>query len=312
MEHSSAITFFGSLLEICLIDLLLSGDNALVIALACRDLPRSMWRKVVWLGTACAVVLRIALTSVAALVLRVPFLKLIGAVLLVAIAIRLLAQDPRDHEHEGAQRYDLWKALTTILVADTVMSLDNVLAVAAASRGSLTLLALGLALSVPILIFGSLMVIRLLDRYPLLILAGAGVLGWVAGDTAVSDPAIQPWIDSQSFGLAACAPLIGAVYVMVQGTLARRSAQAGRPLPVAAQPALAPVLRFAPAQEPVRPSAVSSAPEAARPVVPPQAGGAGERTSGRRTDLIITAAVLVPLAGLILLVYFVAWTIRHH
>jgi YjbE family integral membrane protein len=311
MEHSSAITFFGSLLEICLIDLLLSGDNALVIALACRDLPRAMWRKVVWVGTGCAVVLRIALTSVAALVLRVPFLKLIGAVLLVAIAIRLLAQDSRDHEHEGEQRYDLWKALTTILVADTVMSLDNVLAVAAASRGSLTLLALGLALSVPILIFGSLMVIRLLDRYPLLILAGAGVLGWVAGDTAVSDPAIQPWVDSQSFGLAACAPLIGAVYVMVQGTLARRGAQAGRPLPVAAQPTLAPVLRFAPAQETVRPSAVSSAPGAARPVVP-QAGRAGERTSGRRTDLIITAAVLVPLAGLILLVYFVAWTIRHH
>jgi len=312
MEHSSAFTFFGSLLEICLIDLLLSGDNALVIALACRDLPRAMWRKVVWLGTACAVVLRIALTSVAALVLRVPFLKLIGAVLLVAIAIRLLAQEPRDPEREGAQRYDLWKALTTILVADTVMSLDNVLAVAAASRGSLTLLAFGLMLSVPILIFGSLMVIRLLDRYPLLILAGGGVLGWVAGDTAVSDPAIQSWIDSQSFGLAACAPLIGAAYVMVQGTLARRSAQAERAVPLAAQPALAPVLRFAPAQEPARPSAVSSAPEAARPVVPPQAGGAARRAPGRRTDLIITAAVLVPLAGLILLVYFVAWTIRHH
>jgi YjbE family integral membrane protein len=220
----------AAVLEICLIDLLLSGDNAVVIALVCRGLPAPMWRQVVWLGTAAALVLRIALTAAAALVLNQPFLKLVGAVLLLAIAIQLVAQDPRSRPETGReQRRDLWRALATIVVADTVMSLDNVLAVAAAARGSYLLLAFGLLLSVPILIFGSVMVARLLDRYPVLILAGGALLGWVAGDTAVSDTAIKAWVDRQSSALAIAAPLIGAAYVLLHGRLVRlrRSRRSG-------------------------------------------------------------------------------------
>jgi YjbE family integral membrane protein len=226
MEHIGAFGIVASVLQICLIDLLLSGDNAVVIGLACRGLPGPLWRRVVWLGTAAAVVLRIGLTAAAALVLNLPFLKLVGAVLLLAIAIQLIAQDPRARpETDREQRYDLWRALTTIIVADTVMSLDNVLAVAAAARGSYLLMAFGLLLSVPILIFGSMMVARALDRYPVLVLAGGALLGWVAGDTAVSDTAIKAWIDSHSWALAIVAPLIGAVYVMIHGRLlgARRA-----------------------------------------------------------------------------------------
>ena len=224
MEHGSTLHLLGSVLEICLIDLLLGGDNAVVIALACRGLPQALWRRAVLLGTVAAVVLRILLTAFATLLLNVPYLKLVGAVVLVVIAVKLVASDPPgDPDSDRApQDHTVWKALTTIVVADTVMSLDNVLAVAAASRGSLLLLALGLLLSVPILIFGSVMVARILDRYPIVILAGGALLGWVAGDTAVSDPAIEAWINHQSFGLAVAAPVLGAVYVLIHGRMIRR------------------------------------------------------------------------------------------
>jgi YjbE family integral membrane protein len=223
MEHASAFGILVPVLEICLIDLLLGGDNAIVIAMACRGLPPPVWRKAVWLGTFAAIVLRIALTALAALVLNLEFLRLIGAVLLFAIAVRLLAQDPQSQPpvDDSRQRAELWRAITTIIVADTAMSLDNVLAVAAASQGSFWLLSFGLALSIPILIFGSAAVARMLDRFPVLILAGGALLGWVAGDTAVSDPAIEGWIESQSPGLARYAPLIGAVYVLIHGRVAR-------------------------------------------------------------------------------------------
>jgi YjbE family integral membrane protein len=225
VDHRSSFEILGLALEICLIDLLLSGDNAVVIALVCRGLPPPLWRKVVWLGTVAAVGLRVALTASAALILDLPYVKLVGAVLLVAIAIRLLVEDPPSRaELDSAQQqpHDLWKAITTIIVADTVMSLDNVVAVAAASHGSLLLLTFGLLLSIPILIFGSVMVARVLDRYPIVIQAGGALLGWVAGATAVSDPAIVSRIESHWFGLAAVAPPLVAVYVLIHGRLARR------------------------------------------------------------------------------------------
>ena len=223
MEQGGLVGILGSVLQICLLDLLLGGDNAVVIALACRGLPPLLWRRAVWLGTVAAVVLRIALTAAAALILNLPFLKLVGAALLLAIAIRLVADEPAHGAELDAahQRHDLWKALTTILVADTVMSLDNVLAVAAASRGSFWLLAFGLMLSVPILIFGSVGVARMLDRFPVLILAGGALLGWVAGDTAVSDAAIAPWVDREAPRLGQIAAPIGAVYVLIHGHIAR-------------------------------------------------------------------------------------------
>ena len=223
MQYGTTFGIVVPVLEICLIDLLLGGDNAIVIAMACRGLPPPVWRKAVWLGTAAAVVLRIALTALAALVLNLQFLRLIGGVLLIAIAVRLLAQDPHSRQvtDDSQPQHDLWRAIATIIVADTAMSLDNVLAVAAASQGSFWLLAFGLLLSIPILIFGSAAVARMLDKYPVLILAGGALLGWVAGDTAVSDPAIKGWIESQSPGLADYAALIGAVYVLIHGRLAR-------------------------------------------------------------------------------------------
>jgi YjbE family integral membrane protein len=222
MEHGSLSAVLTPVLQICLIDLLLAGDNAVVIALACRGLPPRLWRQAVWVGTAAALVLRIALTAAAALILNVPFLKLVGAALLLVIAVQLVVEERHDDLDTAARQQDLWKAVATILVADTVMSLDNVLAVAAASRGSLWLLALGLALSVPILIFGSVAVARMLQRFPILIPAGGALLGWVAGDTAVSDPAIAPWIDREAWLLSQLAAPIGAAYVLIHGRLGRR------------------------------------------------------------------------------------------
>ena len=230
MQHGTPFGILVPVFEICLIDLLLGGDNAIVIAMACRGLPPAVWRKAVWLGTAAAVVLRIALTALAALILNLPFLRLIGAVLLFAIAVRLLAQDPlaRPLADDSQQQHDLWRAIATIIVADTVMSLDNVLAVAAASKGSFWVLAFGLTLSIPILVFGSAAVARMLNKFPGLILAGAALVGWVAGDTAVTEPAIKAWIDSRSPGLADYAAPIGAVYVLIHGQLARRRSQPAR------------------------------------------------------------------------------------
>ena len=223
MQAGDPLGWLLPVLQISLIDLLLGGDNALVIAMACRGLPRRIWRRVVWLGTGAAVVLRIALTALAALILNLPLLKLIGAVLLVAIAVRLLAEDPPGWASlsDTEQEHDVRRVFTTILVADTVMSLDNVLAVAAAARGSFWLLSFGLALSIPIVIFGSVAVARALDRFPVLILAGGALLGWVAGETAVSDPAIRGWIAAQAPWLASTAPPVVAVYALVHGRLAR-------------------------------------------------------------------------------------------
>ncbi len=230
-QFGSTLGIVAPVLQICLIDLLLGGDNALVIAMACRGLPARLWRRVVWLGTGAAVLLRIALTALAAAILSIPFLKLIGAVLLLAIAVKLLAKPPHGQpEQDGARpQHDAWTAFTTIIVADTVMSLDNVLAVAAAARGNFWLLAFGLALSVPIVIFGSVAVARMLDRYPPLIVAGGALLGWVAGDTAISDPAISTWVERQRFEVVAAAPVIGALYVLIHARLARRCGWSRKP-----------------------------------------------------------------------------------
>ena len=204
MNLAGGTAALGPVLQICLIDLLLSGDNALVIAMASRGLPPGLWRRVV--------------------VLAVPFLKLAGAALLLVIAVRLLADDaqPAGQAAMVPGEHGVWKAISTIIAADTVMSLDNVVAVAAAARGSLVLLAFGLLLSIPILVFGSVLVSRLLQRYPILVLAGAVQLGWVAGSTAMSDPAIAPWLSRQWPWLPLSAHFAGAIYVLLHGLVARR------------------------------------------------------------------------------------------
>lgn len=204
------------LLEIIWINILLSGDNAVVIALAARSLPPKQQKAAIFWGSGAAIVMRIILTIVAVELLRLPYLKLVGAALLLWIAIQLLL--PEDEEDGGeATASGLGAAIRTILIADLVMSLDNVIAVAAAAKGSMTLLILGLAISIPLVIFGSTMLLKVMDRFPIIITLGAGLLGWVAGDMAVSDPAIKDWVDANAAWLHTAAPAVGAVIVVAVG-----------------------------------------------------------------------------------------------
>jgi len=204
----------------------LSGDNAVVIALAARSLPPHQQSKAVMWGAGAAVAMRIVLTIIAVELLRWPWLKLIGAVLLLWIAVKLLL--PEEGGSEGVDSSDnLWAAIKTILIADLVMSLDNVIGVAAAAKGSLTLLILGLAISIPLVIFGATMLMKLMDRWPIIITIGAALLGWVAGDMAVTDPVVKDWVDANAAWLHWAAPVAGAVFVVAAGKWLAARAEAG-------------------------------------------------------------------------------------
>ncbi|VEB44354.1 integral membrane protein, YjbE family [Chromobacterium violaceum] len=192
MEPDSLARSLSLTFQVSFLDLILSGDNALVIALACRSLPEALRRRAVLWGTGFAIVLRLLLAAVIGVLLRVPMLKLIGAVILLAIAIQLLLGGDEDGGGEAlAERaghsQQLWNAVMLVVGADLALSLDNVVALAAAAQGSVLFLLLGLALSVPLLMYGSLLLSRLMDGYPLLIPAGAAVLGWLAGGLAAGD-----------------------------------------------------------------------------------------------------------------------------
>jgi YjbE family integral membrane protein len=214
--------FLISVLEIILINILLSGDNAVVIALACRNLPDKLRRQGILWGVLGAIVLRIILTYFAMSLLNYPWLKLIGAVLLIWIGIKLIAgEENAEHEVKASDR--LIAAIWTILIADLVMSLDNVMAVTAAAKGNLPLIIFGLVISIPLVIFGSQIIMRLIDRMPLLIPAGGGLLGYIAGDLATDDPVVAPWIELNVPILDWLAPFIGIAVVVVPGLwLARR------------------------------------------------------------------------------------------
>ncbi len=180
--------FFVALVEIIWIDLVLSDDNALVIAMACRALPKPQRRRAIALGAGAAALLRIVFTLLLLQVLAVPFIKLAGGLILLLIAIRLAGGE--DEAQERAAPTSIWGAIRTIVVADAVMSLDNVVAVAGAAQGSGLLIIVGLALSIPLVVFGSTILISLLERFPFVVWIGAAVLGWVAGDLIGSDPAV--------------------------------------------------------------------------------------------------------------------------
>jgi YjbE family integral membrane protein len=208
--------FWTGLLTIIWVNIILSGDNAVVIALAARSLPPHQQKKAVFWGAGAAVVMRIVLTIVAVELLKLSYLKLIGGALLLWIAVKLLV--PEDDEGEGIESSsNLWGAIKTILIADLVMSLDNVIAVAAAAKGSIVLLVLGLAISIPLVIFGATMLMRLMERWPVIITIGAGILGWVAGEMAVTDPVIAHWVEENAAWLHWVAPAVGAVLVIVVG-----------------------------------------------------------------------------------------------
>jgi YjbE family integral membrane protein len=215
--------FWTGLLAIIGVNIVLSGDNAVVIALAARSLPPKQQKLAIAWGSGAAVVMRIVLTIIAVEMLRWPYLKLIGAVLLLWIAIQLLQPEDESHEDGTAVNTGLGAAIRTILIADLVMSLDNVLAVAAAAKGSIVLLVAGLAISIPLVVFGSTLLLKLMERFPIIITLGAALLGWVAGDMAATDPAIKDWVAANVPWLHSVAEVIGAVFVVVVGMwLAKR------------------------------------------------------------------------------------------
>jgi YjbE family integral membrane protein len=194
MEMLSDPLFWAGLGSITLINIVLSGDNAVVIALAARSLPEQQRAKAVMWGAGAAVVMRIVLTFLAVEMLKWPYLKITGAVLLFWIAIKLLVPEDDDENIESSD--NLVKAIKTILIADLVMSLDNVIGVAAAAKGNTTLLVLGLVISIPIVVFGATMLMRLMEKWPAIITIGAGLLGWVAGEMLLTDPAWANWLNA--------------------------------------------------------------------------------------------------------------------
>jgi YjbE family integral membrane protein len=214
MEFIQTTEFWLALGQIIMINIVLSGDNAVVIALACRSLPPVQQKKAIVFGSVGAIVLRIVLTFFAIYLLSLPYLKLIGAALLLWIGIGLLKQEDDEAELEGHS--NLSAAIKTIIIADLVMSLDNVIGVAAAAKGNIVLLVVGLIISIPLIIYGSTFILKLMGRFPAIITLGAGLLGWVAGEMALTDPAIAGWSSTQHM-LHAIAPALGAALVVLTG-----------------------------------------------------------------------------------------------
>lgn len=195
LDMSDPTTFALAVLQIIWIDLVLSGDNAVVIALACKNLPEKQRKLGIFLGAGTAVALRIFFALIITFILGVPFLKLIGAALLFWIAVKLIVD--HDDGEENIQSSDsLWGAVRTIAIADVVMSLDNVVAIAAASRGHVGLFIFALLLSIPLVVVGSQLIMRAIERFPILIWIGAAILGWVIGEMVVTDVASIGWIKS--------------------------------------------------------------------------------------------------------------------
>jgi len=232
MEMLSSPDFWIGMLKIIWVNLLLSGDNAVVIALAARSLPPKQQKLAVFWGSSAAITLRIILTVFAVTLLTLPYLKIIGSVLLIWIGVQLLVPD--EGEEDVKSSFNLMTAIRTILVADLVMSLDNVLGVAAAAEGAphetkMTLLIAGLAISIPIVIFGSTLVLKLMERFPVVITFGATLLGWIAGEMLVTDPSLVAWVTESADWLHhwKVSAAIGAVLVVAIGSyLSRKVAQA--------------------------------------------------------------------------------------
>jgi len=215
MELIQTTEFWIGLMKIIWINIILSGDNAVVIALAARGLPAPQQRKAVLFGSGAAVLLRIALTVVAVKLLTMPYLQIVGGALLLYIGVQLLSEQG-DGEGEEKVHGSLLAAIRTILIADLVMSLDNVIGVAAAAHGSMLLLVLGLAISIPMVVFGSTMMIRLMERFPVVVTLGAALIGWVGGETMANDTILAPLLHDQAW-LHQASPVLGAALVLGLG-----------------------------------------------------------------------------------------------
>ena len=203
MEEFMTASFWLAVGQIIMIDILLGGDNAVVSALACRNLPDKLRTRGIIYGTAGAIILRVILIAFALALLAIPYLKIVGAVLLLWIGVKLLQPEAEDN-HNISSSDKLWAAVKTVIVADLVMSIDNVLAIAGAAQGAhqdhqLALVVFGLLVSIPIIVAGSQLVLKLMARFPVVITLGAMLLGWIAGQMAYSDPAIKPYLPEADF-----------------------------------------------------------------------------------------------------------------
>ncbi len=217
--------YWIAVLQIIAIDILLGGDNAIVIALACRRLPEQQRRQGIFWGVVGAIALRVILIFFALQLLAIPFLKIVGAVLLLWIGIKLLQPEEDEGHGKIAGSTHLIGAIRTIVIADAVMSLDNVIAVAAAAKGDLTLVVFGILISIPIVVWGSKFVLKLMDRLPIVIGFGGALLGWIAGDMLLGDAVVKPHLEGQPDWLRYVSATIGALLVVVVGSwLARRAA----------------------------------------------------------------------------------------
>ncbi|MEX8193000.1 TerC family protein [Comamonas guangdongensis] len=223
MEALLGADFWIGLLKIVWINIILSGDNAVVIALAARGLPAGQQKKAVLFGSGAAVLLRIALTLVAAKLMQLPFVELVGGLLLLWIGVGLLKGEDEAEEAGNVVKQSMMAAVRTILMADLVMSLDNVIAVAAAAGGNMLLLILGLAISIPLVVFGSTLMIRLMERFPVIVTLGAALIGWVAGETITSDQLLQAWVQANPWAQLAAAAA-GALLVVGLGRWMRLKA----------------------------------------------------------------------------------------
>lgn len=334
MELSNSVNQFAPVLQIVAIDLLLSGDNAILIALASRQLPQELQRKAMIWGTVAAVSFRVLLTFLATLLLRAPFLKLTGAVFLFMIAIDLMQGQSKDDAASrllGRGANNIGKAMLMIVVADAIMSVDNVVAVAAAAQDQIGYLILGLLLSIPILVFASVLVARLMAAYPVIVDVGAAILGWVAGQLVVTDPAISDFLQTQSFALVALAPLLGAIYVYLQGKRIRANqtgtatAIATRPPSASTEPAIQAARTVTPPADTVAartavayvlPAETLTQHEPAADVetatVPPSPPVSDKKMISPM-DMVILAGVAIPALGFVVtILYIIGKAISHH
>jgi YjbE family integral membrane protein len=209
--------FWVAVLQIIAIDIVLGGDNAVVIALACRRLPEKQRNLGIFWGVFGAIGLRVVLIFFALTLLAIPFLKIVAALLLLWIGIKLLQPEPQSNGHQIDASTTLPGAIKTIIIADAVMSLDNVIAIAGAAKDSIGLVIFGLVVSVPIIVWGSKLVMKLMDRFPIVIVIGAGLLGWIAGDMTVTDAFTKEWVNVNAAFLHWFVPIFGALLVVIIG-----------------------------------------------------------------------------------------------
>ncbi len=208
-----------ALVQIIVINVVLSGDNAVVIALACRRLsPHHQKQAFIW-GSVGVVVLMVALTAIVVWLLSLPYLEIVGSLMLTWIGIKLLAAEEEGDDGSVEQKSTLLAAIRTIIIADIIMSLDNVLAMAGAAKGHMWMLVVGLVITVPVILFGSALLMKLMERFPVFVLVGAGLIGWVAGEMIISDPSIKAWIDANAEFMHWGSPVLFTVVVIATGKI---------------------------------------------------------------------------------------------